>query len=104
MLDGIPIKDLSMATLLGVAILLILLGRLIPRSTYKDKKEEADRWREAYETERNARAVSDLQTVELLELAKTTKALIEAIVHPPGGPPPSGGSDVAIQAPPGPGN
>lgn len=103
MLEGLPIRDLSLGTLLGLAIVLILFGRLIPSTTYKEKKEECERWRLAYETERDARQVSDIQTVELLELAKTTKKLIEAIVRPPGGPPAqSGGSNVAIQTPPDP--
>jgi hypothetical protein len=101
-LDGIPIKDLTAATLLGICIILILLGRLIPRPTYNEKKEEAERWRLAYETERDARAVSDLQTVELLELAKTTHALISAIVRNTGTEQ-SGGSNVAI-SPQGPRN
>lgn len=105
MLDGIPIKDLTAATLLGICIILILLGRLVPRPTYNEKKEEAERWRLAYETERNARQVSDLQTVELLELAKTTHALISAIVRTSGVPQQSGGSDVATTSPPsGPGH
>jgi hypothetical protein len=73
MLEGLPVRDLSLGTLLGLAILLILFGRLIPSSTYKEKKEECERWRLAYETERDARQVSDIQTVELLELAKTTQ-------------------------------
>jgi hypothetical protein len=100
-LDGLPIKDLSLATLLGVAILLIMLGRLVPRPTYNEKKEEAERWRLAYERERDAREVSDRQTVELLELAKTTHDLISAIVRLPSTRPPeqSGGSDVAVKAP-----
>ena len=102
MLGDLPVKDLSLGSLLGLAVLLIFLGRLIPSRTYNEKKQEAENWRNAYETERDARAVSDLQTVELLELAKTTKALIEAIVrNSSNGPPESGGSNVA-SAPPGP--
>jgi hypothetical protein len=103
LLDGIPIGDFAPATLLGITILLILLGRLIPRPTYNEKKEECERWRLAYETERDARQISDLQTAELLELAKTTHALISAIVRPKDTQQ-SGGSDVAVYAPPGPGN
>lgn len=96
MLEGIKLTDFAPASLLGVAILLILLGRLVPRSTYQEKKEESERWREAYETERDARQVSELQTIELLELAKTTHKLIAAIVKTSNVdvPQESGGSDV----------
>jgi hypothetical protein len=100
-LDGIPVGDLGPTALLAITILLILLGRLIPRPTYNEKKEECERWRLAYETERDARQISDLQTAELLELAQTTHALISAIVRPKDIQQ-SGGLDVAIQAPPGP--
>ena len=79
MFDGVPIKDLSVATLLGIAILLIILGRLVPWWLYKDKCKEADRWREAYENERAARLVSDRQTAELLEFAKSTHSILDAL-------------------------
>lgn len=79
MLDGVPVADLSTAGLLGLAILLLLLGRIVPRSTLQDKIEECDRWREAYEKERDARALSDAQTAELLEMAKTTNSVIMSI-------------------------
>lgn len=81
MLDGIPIVGLTAPTLLGLAILLLLVGRLIPRPFYLDKVSEADRWREAYEAEREARRASDAQTAELLEVAKTTHNIIVAVFH-----------------------
>lgn len=79
MIDGISIIGLTPPALLGVAILMMLTGRLIPRSTYLDRVKEADQWRKAYEAERAARATSDAQTVELLELAKTTHSFITAV-------------------------
>ena len=90
MLDGFPIADLTAPTLLGFAVLMLILGRLVPRSTYQDKLVEAEKWRLAYEAERKARATSDAQTVELLELAKTTHSIIVALfgtaasTRPPG--------------------
>lgn len=79
MLDGIPVSSLSSSALLGLVVLLILLGRLVPRSSLRDKAAEADRWRLAYEAEREARALAVAQTTELLELAKTTHAVISAM-------------------------
>jgi hypothetical protein len=78
MIDGIPINDLTAPSLLGIAIVLILLGWLVPRSTLKDKKEESEKWQQAYEAERKARSLSDAQTAELLELARTSKHLLES--------------------------
>jgi hypothetical protein len=79
MFEGIPIDKLTAPVLLGICVLLILTGRLIPRRVYQDKSEECDRYREAFETEREARATSDAQTSELLEGQKTLLHLVEAI-------------------------
>lgn len=79
MLDGIPIANLTPPVLLGIAVLLMLFGRIVPRSTLQDKIEEAERWRQAYEAEKEARVTSDAQTAELLELAKTTHNVIVAM-------------------------
>lgn len=79
MIDGFPLIGLTAPTLLGIAILFLLMGRIIPRSTYLDKSREAERWREAYEKEREARARSNAQTVELLEGLKTNHAVISAM-------------------------
>lgn len=42
---GIPLEILAPSALAGLAVLLVLTGRLIPRSTYDDKAHEADEWR-----------------------------------------------------------
>ena len=79
MIEGIPLTSLSAPAILGLAVILIFLGKIVPRSYYLEKKEESDRWREAYEAEREARSVADSQSRELLELAKTTHSLITAV-------------------------
>ena len=79
MFEGFPVADLTAPGLLGLAILLLLFGKIVPRSTLQDKIEECNRWREAYEKERDARALADAQTAELLELAKTTNSVISAV-------------------------
>jgi len=75
--------DYSAPTLLGIAVLLLLLGLLVPRKYLMDKEREAERWRKAYEAERTARAISDAQTAELLELTKTTYELLESTLNGP---------------------
>lgn len=79
MLDGIPLVGLTAPGLLGIAILLMFTGRLVPRATLKDKADECEKWRLAYEAEREARATSDAQTVELLEGVKANHAIIAAL-------------------------
>lgn len=79
MFEGFSIIGLTPAGLLLIAVFMILTGRLVPRSIYLDKKAEADRWQAAYEVERQARATSDAQTRELLEVAKTSAKFLEAV-------------------------
>lgn len=79
MWDGIPVKDLSITSLLGIAVLLIMFGRLVPWWLYRDKCKDGDRWREAYEAERAARLASDKQNAELLEVAKATYGILDAL-------------------------
>lgn len=79
MIAGIPIAGLTAPALLGIAVLMLLLGRIIPRSTYQDKCDEAERWRLAYETEREARALADAQVRDLMEVAKTSQGLISGV-------------------------
>lgn len=79
MLEGLPVVGLTSPALLGIAILLLLTGRIVPRATLRDKAAEADKWREAYEKERDARSKSNSQTIELLETAKLTNRIVSAM-------------------------
>ena len=79
MIAGIPVRDLTAPALVSIFVLLIFLGLLVPRRTYRDKSEESDRWRVAFETEREARQTSDKQTSELLEGQKSSHAVLVAI-------------------------
>lgn len=79
MIEGVPVSVLSASALLGITVLLLLTGRLVPRVTLTDKMEEAERWRKAYEAEKEARSIADAQATELLEVAKTTHAIISAM-------------------------
>jgi hypothetical protein len=76
---GLPIVGLTAPALLGIMVLFFMLGRIVPRVTLLDKQRECDRWREAYEVERDARATANRQTIELLEVVKTNHAIITAI-------------------------
>lgn len=94
MLDGVPLTNLTPAALVGIGVILMMLGKLVPRSALMDKDAEVERWRKAYEAEREARATSDAQTAELLEVAKTTHNLIVAMFGTADRIRESGGTDV----------
>jgi len=79
MLEGVPLVGLSAPVLLGLAILMLLKGKLWTDAAYQQKCKDSDQWREAYLKEREARIQSDNQTGELLELAKTTNSFIMAV-------------------------
>ena len=78
---GIPIGVLTPSALLGLLILMLFTGRLWTNAAYQEKKEEADKWRQAYEKAEAARQLSDSQTTELLEFAKTDHNLLVALVE-----------------------
>lgn len=79
MFEGISIAALTPAGLLLVTVLMILTGRLVPRSTHQDAKKEADQWHQAYELERVARNTADAQNRELLEVAKASAGFLKAV-------------------------
>lgn len=78
-IGGIPIAGLTAPALLGIAILMLLTGKLWTNNAYQEKCKESEHWRGAYEAEREARQTSDSQTAQLLEVTKTTHAFIVAV-------------------------
>lgn len=94
--ESVPLVGLTAPALLGIAVLLMLTGRIVPRSTLKDKDVEVARWQLAYETEREARIVSDNQTTKLLFAMETNRDVLQALLQALNAEPGSGGlSDVA---------
>jgi hypothetical protein len=77
MFEGIPVAALTPSALLGIFVLMLFFGKIVPRAILQDKIEECNNWRQTAEAEREARATSDAQTRELLELAKTTNKLVQ---------------------------
>lgn len=78
-IEGIPLVGLTAPGLLGFAILMLMTGKLWTNAAYQQKVRECDKWQDAYEAEREARTISDSQTVELLEVSKTTHAVTVAM-------------------------
>lgn len=76
MIGGFAVSDLTAGALLGVCVILILTGRIVPRSVLKDKDREAQQWHAAFTVEREARMEADFQARELISLAQSTHKLV----------------------------
>lgn len=79
MFMGIPVGDLTAPALVGIAVMMVFFGLLVPRWTYKEKAKESERWRLAFETERERANTADAQAAKVLEGQQTSHKLIEAI-------------------------
>lgn len=68
--------------LLALVVLMILTGKINPKSYADDIKADRDNWRAAYEKSEEGSKVKDAQITELLEVSKTVTHLIHSL---PGG-------------------
>ena len=80
MIGDIPITGLTAPGILGLAVILLLTGYIVPRKYLVDKETEILRWKKAYETEREARIVSDSQTGQLLVAIEANRDLMSALL------------------------
>ncbi len=87
---GINVAQGGAVALVTLFVLLILLGKLVPRSIVDDVRKdrddrlqalvgERDAWREAYRESEAARMESQAQVGELLELSRTAEHVLRAI-------------------------
>ncbi len=72
LIDGIPLLDFAPPTLLAAFVLAILTGRLVPRRTYTDMREERDEWRESAK-------ISAEQQAKLLANSEMTVEIVKSI-------------------------
>jgi hypothetical protein len=93
--------------LVTLVVLLIFLGRLVPRSVLEDVRkdrddrlaalvQERDAWREAYRVSEAARVEAQNQVGELLELSRTAETVLRALR----GEVPGDAMDQSVAAPP----
>lgn len=80
---GFQLVDLGPVALAGLAVLLILTGRLVPRRTYDDIKHDRDEWRAAHRISETARIEAQAQMDEMLELGRTTTQIVRASYREP---------------------
>lgn len=87
---GLDLKDLGPSSILALAVLLVLLGLVVPRRQLKDLRddrdkrekqliEERDEWKAAFfASDKTSRELAG-QMQAMLEQGRTTEAVIKAI-------------------------
>jgi hypothetical protein len=104
---GVGVAQGGAAAIVTLVVLLIIVGRLVPRSVVEDVRKdrddrlaalitERDAWREAYRVSETARMQSQAQVGELLELSRTAEHVLRAIR----GEVPGDAMDHSVAAPP----
>jgi F0F1-type ATP synthase membrane subunit b/b' len=87
---GINVAQGGAAALVTLVVLLILLGRLVPRSVLQDVRAdrdariaeiaaERDTWRDAHKESESARMDAQSQVGELLELSRTADHVLRSL-------------------------
>ena len=70
---------LTPSALLGLAVLLVLTGRLVPRRQYEDKEHEAAEWRTESRLKDQQLQVQGEQLLMLREVGASVEALMLAM-------------------------
>lgn len=76
---GFPVTELTAPALLGLAVWLILTGRIVPRSTYDEKVKEAEKWQAAHSVSEEARLVQSKQLDAAMEVGQVAKHVLTAL-------------------------
>lgn len=83
LVNALPVGTMGASGLLAVVILLILRGNLIPRNTYeermKDKEDQVEYYRTAYESERARNDELTGMVGTLVDAGKTTEYVMESL-------------------------
>lgn len=83
LVNALPVGTMGATGLLTVVVLLIIRGNLIPRNTYeermKDKDDQVEYYREAYETERERNSELAGMVGTLVEAGKTTEYVMTSL-------------------------
>jgi hypothetical protein len=75
---NVGIVGVLVATILAV-FRAVYTGGLVPRQTHQDVLDDRDQWREAHSISEQSRQEQKAQVDDLLELARTTNALLGAL-------------------------
>lgn len=76
---GLPVVGLTAPFLLGLSVLLLLTGKLIPRRTYDDLRKDRDDWKAAHAKSEETRAELVSHMTVMVEQAKVTESLLRSL-------------------------
>lgn len=76
---GLDIAQGGAAGLLCLVVVMVLTGRLVPRSALEDARADRDYWRAAHAEEVSARQAERGLTNELLEVARTADHVLASL-------------------------
>lgn len=78
-LAGLPIGQFSAGALVGLVVLLILVGRLVPRQSLLDMREDRDKWRATAEEWQKTAMQLGMSMEKLLTAAELTNHALTEI-------------------------
>lgn len=93
-LSSLPLLPTSAGALLGVVVLMVLRGYLIPRAVVDDVRADRDMWKAAYENERARTGELSGQVTTLMEVARTAEHVMRSLPAAAA----SGGSDETVSS------
>lgn len=76
---GTVAPTIGASGLCSLFVIAVLRGRLVPRKTMEDALKDRDDWKSAHTISETARLEMAGQVKELLEHARTSQALLEAL-------------------------
>jgi hypothetical protein len=77
------LRDNWAETLLGIAIVLILTGRIVPKFRLDEARVDRDNWRLAHQAEHEARVEGDKNNTELIRSLELVKRALDSMTPPP---------------------
>lgn len=80
-IEGVPLEALAPSALAGLAVLMVLIGQLIPRKTYKEVVHDRNEWRAESRIKDAQIAEKDVQLQHLSEVGETQKAVLHAVAQ-----------------------
>jgi hypothetical protein len=70
LLGGVAVGDIGLSGLVVLAVLMLMTGRLVPKSTLENAREDAKVWRQAHDKQMEINRVQHDTNSELLTLAR----------------------------------
>ena len=81
LLEGLPLGQIGAGGLLAIVVLLVLTGRLVPRSVLQDKAADCESWKQTANDAVKAATELGMAVEKLHTLASTTNYALNEITE-----------------------